>query len=121
MASYLTRYLATIKERIAILVTFSAHQSHYTKYSNDFFNVILSLRVVADSKMLSNPGGPGVRPGSGEILGGNQNPGIPEAFGDGELPEAGSGSGMTKEKLAMLALIVVAVALIILLRARRKR
>jgi hypothetical protein len=30
---YFTRYLATIKEKIAILVTLSAHKEHYTKYS----------------------------------------------------------------------------------------
>ncbi len=44
---YYTRYLATIKGNISVLVTFSAHKLYYTKYSNDFFKSIKSLRVIA--------------------------------------------------------------------------
>lgn len=44
---YYTRYLATIKGNIAVLVTFSAHKLFYTKYSSEFFRAIKSLRVVA--------------------------------------------------------------------------
>jgi hypothetical protein len=54
VTSYYTRYLATIKDRIAILVTFSAHQAHYTKYSKDFIRAIESLRVVATKDLLAN-------------------------------------------------------------------
>ena len=45
---YYTRYLATIKGDVAMLVTFSAHKLYYTKYSKDFFSAIKSLRVLAD-------------------------------------------------------------------------
>ena len=51
---YFTRYLATIKDRIAILVTFSAHKEHYTKYSGDFIKAIESLRVVATKDTLAS-------------------------------------------------------------------
>ena len=44
---YFTRYLATIKGNIAVLVTFSAHKLYYTKYSADFYKAIKSLRVLA--------------------------------------------------------------------------
>lgn len=44
---YYTRYLATLKGNIAVLVTFSAHKLYYTKYSSDFFKAIKSLRVLA--------------------------------------------------------------------------
>lgn len=44
---YYTRYLATIKGNISVLVTFSAHKLFYTKYSNEFFRAIKSLRVIA--------------------------------------------------------------------------
>ena len=47
VANYYTRYLAGIKENVAVLVTFSAHLQHYTKYSSDFFRAVQSLRVVA--------------------------------------------------------------------------
>lgn len=49
---YYTRYLATVKDKIAILVTLSAHQKHYTKYSKDFFRAAESLRVVAAKDIL---------------------------------------------------------------------
>ncbi len=44
---YYTRYLATLKGNIAVLVTFSAHKLYYTKYSSEFFRAIKSLRVLA--------------------------------------------------------------------------
>ena len=44
---YYTRYLATVKGNIAVLVTFSAHKLYYSKYSSEFFRAIKSLRVLA--------------------------------------------------------------------------
>ncbi len=44
--NYYTRYMATTKGPIAVLVTFSGHRQHYTKYSADFFKAIKSLRVI---------------------------------------------------------------------------
>ena len=44
---YYTRYLATLKGNIAVLVTFSAHKLFYSKYSSEFFRAIKSLRVLA--------------------------------------------------------------------------
>ncbi|MCB0421685.1 MAG: hypothetical protein KDD61_11860 [Bdellovibrionales bacterium] len=54
--AYYSRYLATVKDKIAILVTFSAHQKLYTKYSQDFLKAIQSLRVVAGSSLTKNLG-----------------------------------------------------------------
>jgi len=42
---YYTRYLATIKGNIAVLISFTAHKKHYTNYSNLFFKSIKSLNV----------------------------------------------------------------------------
>lgn len=55
--NYFTRYLVTIKEKIAILVTFSAHSDFFAKYSTDFFKAIQSLRVVATKSLLAQPSG----------------------------------------------------------------
>ncbi len=44
---YYTRYVATLKGNIAVLVTFSAHKLYYTRYSSEFFKAIKSLRVLA--------------------------------------------------------------------------
>ncbi|MGE3684151.1 MAG: hypothetical protein AB7G93_20715 [Bdellovibrionales bacterium] len=64
---YFTRYLATIKDRIAILVTFSAHKQHYTKYSGDFIKAVESLRVVATKDTLGGRAGLDPRRGSETI------------------------------------------------------
>ena len=57
VSAYFTRYMATIKDRIAILVTFSAHKEHFSKYANDFRQAIESLRVVATKDLLNDHGG----------------------------------------------------------------
>lgn len=43
--AFYTRYLATVKSKIAVLVTFTAHQKSYSKYSRDFIRSIQTLRV----------------------------------------------------------------------------
>lgn len=53
---YYTRYLATVKGNIAVLVTFSAHKLHYSKYSKSFFQAIKSLEVVASQADLAKVG-----------------------------------------------------------------
>lgn len=62
MTDYYTRYLTTIKGRISVLITFSAHKLHYTKYSSDFLNAIQSLRIVAGNDVgetkVTMPSGP---------------------------------------------------------------
>jgi len=45
--NYFTRYMATTKDQIAILVTFSAHNKAFAKHSINFEKAIRSLRVVA--------------------------------------------------------------------------
>ncbi len=93
---YYTRYLATIKDKLAILVTLSAHQKYYTKYSSDYFKAVESLRVVASKELFAPRELAPVKP-SGESIGGNVNPSIPGSDGaDGNgppPPEAESGSG----------------------------
>ncbi len=68
--NYFTRYLATIKDQIAILVTFSAHNKLYSKYSQNFDITMRSLRVIATKDLLARPdlgplGGAGDTLGSG--------------------------------------------------------
>ncbi len=46
VANYFTRYMATIKDNLGILVTFSAHKKVYSKFSGDFAKAIQSLRVL---------------------------------------------------------------------------
>lgn len=46
---YYTRYLATLKGNVAVLVTFTAHKLFYTRYSTEFFKGIKSLNLTATS------------------------------------------------------------------------
>lgn len=45
---YYTRYLATVKGDVAVLVSFTAHKLFYTNYSSQFFKGIKSLKVTAE-------------------------------------------------------------------------
>ena len=67
---YYTRYLATLKDDIALVVTFTAHKLHYTKYSRDFGRAIQTLKILS-----SGPGG-----------GGKAEAAIPEAAGAARSP-----------------------------------
>lgn len=53
---YYTRYLATVRGQIAVLVTFSAHKDHYAKYAQDFMKAIQSLRIIASDDILAGSG-----------------------------------------------------------------
>lgn len=123
VSNYFTRYLATIKDKIAILVTLSAHKNFYTKYSQDFFKAVMSLRVIATSNLLAQPDLGPLRPGS-ETLGTPIGAAMPaDMMGAGDMPNGeGSGSGSkTKTLLLGLALVLVALAGYVFLKMRKKR
>ncbi len=120
--NYLTRYLATTKDRIAVLVTFSAHQLYYSKYSQDFLRAIGSLRVIAPKALSRAGGGAGIS-GDGPF-GVAQNPDL--AGGDlppEQDPGAGGGGGLgnkTKSVLA-IAIILAALGLYLLIKRGKKK
>lgn len=118
--NYYTRYLATTKDKIAILVTFSAHKLHYTRFSNDFFRAIESLRVIATRSLLAGDGSGAVRPGS-ETFGVSTQSHL--AFDGEALPEEGSmgGSGSsTVQTILGLALLLGAIGIYLILKKNRK-
>ena len=118
--NYYTRYLATTKSNIAVLVTFSGHKQHYTKYSADFFKAIQSLRVIPPQPGLAKgPGafGPGGRKNQ-EVIGGGAMGGLD--MGSDQFPEEqGGGFSDTQTKVAALALLLAAIGFY-LLRKRKK-
>ncbi|MCB0356226.1 MAG: LPXTG cell wall anchor domain-containing protein, partial [Bdellovibrionales bacterium] len=120
--NYYSRYLATTKGNIAVLITFSGHKQHYTKYSADFYKAIQSLRVLQTSSSTladgrgNHPGGYGNKSqetfGQGTALG----PGLPLD----QLPEEDvSGFSDTQTKVAALALLLAAIGFY-LLKKRKK-
>lgn len=49
---YITLYLATVKDHLAILVSFSAEQNHYKTYNPIFDHAMKTLKIVASNQLL---------------------------------------------------------------------
>ena len=107
---YYTRYVATIKDKLAILVSLSAHSSHYTRYSNDFFKAVESLRVVASKDILTPRVLAPLKPGTEAYGTGIATALPPEGDTDAPLPEeensSQSGSYATYGGIALLLLAI---------------
>ena len=116
--NYYTRYLATIKDKIAVLVTFSAHKDFYTKYSQDFFKSISSMRIIATKDLLSRPDLGPLRPSS-DTLGIGGNNAFPADF-QTEM-QTGSGGGNKKMTIVALLILVLAAGILLFLRSRKKK
>ncbi len=113
---YYTRYLATIKDKIAILVTLSAHQKYYTKYSNDYFKAVESLRVIASKDQLNQKTLAPIKPGT-ETLG-TGGAAIPNADTEVPMPESGGGK-IDAATLGGIFLLVAALTFYLLKRRKR--
>lgn len=108
VTAYYSRYLATTKDKIAILVTFSAHQKLYTKYSNDFLKAIASLRVVAGKSLTKNLGS-APKGGTGGHLGAPIGTFAGEMESGDFVEEDSSGWGKNAEKILGLLFILAAI------------
>lgn len=118
VANYFTRYLATIKDRIAILVTFSAHKQFYTKYSQDFFKAVMSLRVIATKNIGARPDVGPIRPGT-ETLGAPIGSAMPTDMY--QQPEQQPEQGGKNKMLLVGAVILAALGILIFLRSRKNK
>ncbi len=118
--NYFTRYLATLKGRIAVLVTFSAHKQFYTKYSQDFFKAVMSLRAIETKNLINNPE---IRPGNGTLGPGSFQDKMPiDMINSDDLQaNGGGGRGSSKMMLLGIALILAAAGLYIFLKKKQKK
>lgn len=117
--NYFTRYVATIKDKIAILVTFSAHKNYYTKYSSQFYQAIMSMRVIASKNLLSKPELGPIRPGS-ETLGGPIGSAMPSDMMAMDDEFMGKSKGGGKSMFLLLgALVLAIIGYIIYKRSKR--
>ena len=110
--NYYTRYLATIKDEIAILVTFSVHNKFYSKHSANFLNTVKSLRVIAAKDLIANPSA-GPLHGSGEMLGSTINGAMPSdliASEDGLASDGKDKGPLKNPTFLILIAIIVAIA-----------
>lgn len=119
--NYFTRYLATIKDKIAILVTLSAHKNYYTRYSQEFYKTVMSLKVVATKNLAGRPDLGPIRPGDGGMLGpGSVAGAMPGDLLDADGLDGSEGGGAGKSSLVLLALVLAAVGGYLFLKKRKK-
>ena len=107
--SFYTRYLATVKNKLGILVTFSAHKQHYTKYTSDFMRAIKSLKVVAKKNILNRAAMNNIRP-SHETLGSPINAAIPQEMLAQDLPDENGEGGTSTTTIILLIAFLAAVS-----------
>ena len=119
--NYYTRYLATTKEKIAILVTFSAHKLKYSKYAGDLSKLIQSLRVTATTASMKTGFGGGDGSNGGPF-GGPTNADVGGDMNGEALPEEGTGGGGGPGATEMFAgaLILAAIGFYLLAKKRKK-
>jgi hypothetical protein len=118
--NYFTRYLATVKENIAILVTFSAHNRFYSKHSPNFDKTIQTLRIIATQDFLKS-----IDSGKGsfnEFAGGNSDLGMLMANDNESGASGGFLKNLMQNKLLFWggSLLIIALALFIGLKLYQK-
>lgn len=86
---FMTRYLATTKQDIAVLVTYSIVKNKYQDYLNDFENMVKTLKVFRKTGGLNTGSNAG-----GDMLGMGTNGQLPQGISEGTVfPSGPSGSG----------------------------
>ena len=120
--NYFTRYMATIKDQIAILVTFSAHNKLYAKHSTNFDKTIQTLRVIATKDLLSRPDLGPLR-GANETLGGGIGQAMPSDLIAADDSSSGYGKkGLLNNKLFLgLAGLILLILLYIVAKMFKKK
>ncbi len=117
---FYTRYLVTIKEGLAVLVTYSAHKNHYKKYAADFARSINSLRLKNIKWGAGSGGSFGVGSAEDDIFGGIGTDEDGEAAGDGDFGGQKGIMNLLKKNWPILSLLLLAAVLYFILKRRRK-
>lgn len=124
--TYYTRYAATVKDSLGILVSFSAHKDHYSKYSSDFIKAIQSLKVIAPKELSELDGKYKYRQKDSNLF----DSAIGDSFPDGiyadlngEMGDGGRGSGILgalgpKGLIGILLLLIVGLGGFIYMKSR---
>lgn len=115
---FFTRYLATIKQDIGVLVTYSIHKNKYQQYIGDFETLVKTLKV------FRKPGGLNPMPANANLF---QTAQIPnqisqETIFPGTAPQPGAETPASakKDDDNMLPLLLVAAALGFLIWKKRR-
>lgn len=121
---FLTRYLATTKQDIAVLVTYSISKAKYQDYLADFDNMIKTLTVFRKAGTAINAGGGGT-----DILSGLSGGQLPQGISEGTVfPDSNPNLGASdqnanmsqKEPLPILPIALGAAVVLFILWRRRQ-
>jgi hypothetical protein len=122
--NYYTRYLPTIKDQIAVLITFTAHNSKYQKHATHFAETVKSLRVIASKDLNSSTSGGGIGGASGAGMFGSVNNAInPNDLLSEENASADQGKGglLSNELFLGFLLLLLAAAAYIGIKIYQKK
>jgi hypothetical protein len=114
---FTTRYLATVKDGIGVLITYSINKSKYQEYLGDFDNLVRTLKVFVKT------GGLNAAPSSTNLF---QNTTIPTTMSEqtvfGNAPQGGADSPAPKKKDDdSLLFILIGAAIIGFIILKKKR
>lgn len=118
LPGFFTRYLATVKDDIAVLVTYSINKNKYDQYQDEFDAMIKTMKVFRKS------GGLNVAPSSGNLF---QNTQIPQSVGESTVyPTGGQDSTpppppRKKSRELPLTYILIGAAVLALILLRKKK
>lgn len=117
---FYTRYLATVKSDIGVLVTYSVNKDRHTQYINDFENLVRTLKV------FRKPGVGLNTLGSGDSLFkmAQVPPGVEVGAvfpGPGEIKGAGEKKSKKDDVETWFWIIVIGVAVVAIIILRKKR
>jgi len=121
LPDYFTRYMATTKDKLGILVTFSAHKRSYSLYSKDLIRAIRSLRVLSTSHLgntFSGGGGNNSGPGGHPVFGGTGGAGMALPPDPAPVVQISDG-GIPKNVLLGLALLLIIVGIYIFIKRKK--
>jgi hypothetical protein len=122
--NYYTRYLPTIKDQIAVLITFTAHNSKYQKHATHFAETVKSLRVIASKDLNSSTSGGGIGGAGGAGVFGTVNNAInPNDLLSEENVSADQGKGglLNNELFLGFLLLLLAVAAYVGIKIYQKK
>lgn len=115
LPNFYSRYLVTIKNKIAILVTFSAKKEFYTQYSKQFFDTINSLKVTA----VSGGGTNNIRKASDEFIG-SVSDHMDDGWANGEQPAAEAPAhGKGSAWIYIVALLLAGAGLFFMIKRKK--
>lgn len=114
---YYTLYLATVKDQLSILVSFSAERNQYQKYNPIFDKAMKTLKIVANQKLLFAKQ---AQTRSADVIGINIQPG--QGLTDTMMPPPEEGAAKPRGSLYLMIMIgaLAAAAAVFFLSKRKK-